>query len=463
MKRLSHLAIGGLFLLLPVTWAGCDRSAEPTFDNLVLVTIDTLRADHLGSYGYPRSVSPFLDSVAAKGVRFDRAISSSSHTGPSHASMFTSQYPARHRVNRNGVRLRPAVPTLAGMLRESGFDTAGFVSIGFLATVAQGFETAPKRRRQGYKPANVMVDTALEWLAARSEKRRFFLWVHFFDVHNSRRDAAMPEPHFARMKADSSARGGGLGDMLLAHSGTPASAIEEHGDQFDRYDSQIAFVDSQLERLFESIETQTSAERTLWIITADHGEGLGNHDYWGHSKFLYREQIRVPLIFYGGQDWHSGRVVDSLVRHVDLLPTAAELLQIPLDREALQLEGVSLKGFLEGSGARSPIDLAVAQRRPTDKSPLRAGWEPGLVLAAQNERFKYILHSDGEDELYDLEADPFETTNLIGRGLETEKKLAGWLTQKYEWMRAHPLVGTPAEPSIDAEFIEELKSLGYLN
>ncbi len=454
------------FVVAALLGSGCSKDAgfEAAFDHLVLVTIDTLRADHLGSYGYPREISPFLDSVAERGVKFDRAISSSSHTGPSHASIFTSQYPARHRVLRNGVKLRPVVPTLAGMLTDQGFDTAAFVSIGFLATVTNGFEIAPSRRRQGYKRASVMVDNALEWFRSRTaEKERFFLWVHFFDVHNTRPEATMPEPHFSRMRADSAARGQGFGEMLEAQYGIPAAAVDEFGDRHDRYDSQIAYVDEQLGRLFEDLEAEVGDERILWVFTADHGEGLGNHDYWGHSKHLYREQIRVPLIFHGREDWQAGRVVEQMVRHVDLLPTVTELLGLPVDGSELELEGTSLAPLLSGSKANPGIDFAVAQRRPTDKARWKQGWESGLILAAESDRYKYILHSHGEDELYDLRADPLETTNLVGSGLEVEKQLAGWLTKKYEWMRTHPLVGTPVDPQIDEEFIEELKALGYLN
>jgi len=377
--------------------------------------------------------------------------------------MFTSQYPARHRVIRNGIKLRPSVPTLAGKLQEQGFDTAAFVSIGFLATVAQGFETVQSRRREGYKPADVMVKNALEWFRESRHDRRFFLWVHFFDAHNARLESAMPEPHFQEMEAESQQRGDGFHQMLHSQFGIPLVALEEYSGKYDRYDAQIAFVDEQLRTLVETIEAGTPESRTLWVFTADHGQGLGNHDYWGHSQHLYSEQIRVPLILYGGEAWHSGRVVDRMVRHVDLLPTLAELLQVPVDGEALELEGVSLKSVLEGSPANPGIDFAVAQRRPTDKDRWEEGWESGLVLAAQNEKYKYILHSHGQDELYDLEVDPFESTNLVGTGLEVEKKLAGWLTNKYEWMRTHPLVGAPANPKIDPEFIEELKALGYLN
>ena len=464
MTWLSLASIGGLLLLVLGSSAGCRQpEAEPRFENLVLVTIDTLRADHLGSYGYPRPVSPFLDSLAANGVRFERTIASSSHTAPSHASIFTSQYPARHRVVRNGVRLEPTVPNMAGLLGTAGFDTAAFVAMGFLEGVTAGFDTVEARRGLPYKPAEVVVDTALGWISVRPVDGRFFLWVHLYDVHNSDGDPAVPEKELQSMQADAAERGDELIELLTEGHGIPATTLAADPDRHNRYDAQIAFVDENVQRLFEGVESQTAEERTLWVITSDHGEGLGNHDYPGHSQYIYEEQLRVPLIVYGGQDWISGRVVDPMVRHVDLLPTVAELLAVPLDSAAMSLEGRSLVRLMESPQAEAGIDFALSQRRPIDRRRRREGWEEGKVMSVQHRNYKYIFHSAGQDELYDLESDPLETTNLVGQGLQVEKQLAAWLIRKHESMRATPLVGTPEEPRIGPEFIEELKALGYLN
>ncbi len=232
-------------------------------------------------------------------------------------------------------------------------------------------------------------------------------------------------------------------------------------ERFDRYDAQIAFVDRELHRLFEGLESSTRGSRTLWVVTADHGEGLGSHQYIGHGKHLYREQIRVPLIFFGSGGGFTPRAIEQQVRHVDLFPTIAELAGVDLDADALELEGRSLVPLLEGAqlGTTGP---AFAQRRPADNLRIRGGWPDELVLVAAAERFKYILHSVGEDELYDLEIDPLEQENLIGTGLPQEQELSSWLARKYQWMVEHPLTGSLEDVQIEPEYVEELKALGYL-
>jgi arylsulfatase len=441
------------------------------FDNVVLVTIDTLRADHLGTYGYPRPISPFIDSLAAEGVRFDRAISSSSHTAPAHTSIFTGHHPAMHGVLFNGVKLQPGIPTLATTLRDAGFDTAAFASVRFLRGSAKGFETRNFQGRAGYRRADRTVDRALEWLQGRDREGRFLLWVHFFDVHSSNHKARPPAELLKEMRQDSKERGEELRELLTGTHGIPPEFLareeERFGDlgeleRFNRYDAQIAFVDRELRRLSEGLETSNPGSRTLWVVTADHGEGLGSHDYIGHGKHLYSEQIRIPLILYGGKDEITPGVIDQQVRHVDLFPTIAELAGVDLAMNELDLEGRSLVPLLDGV-ALDGAEPAFAQRRPADRIRLRGGWPDELVLVAEADRFKYILHSKGKDELYDLETDPLERQNLIGTGLPEEQELSNWLARKYQWMVDHPLVDSPEGVQIEEEYVEELEALGYLN
>jgi len=467
-------ALGAATLALIVgSVAGCGPAAERPigFDNVVLVTIDTLRADHLGAYGYPRPVSPFIDTLAADGVRFGRAIASSSHTAPSHTSIFTSQYPARHGVLFNGVKLQPGIPTLASTFRDAGFDTAAFVSVRFLRGSARGFETRIFHSRAGFRRAERTVDRALEWFETRDGDSRFLLWVHFFDVHSSNEKARPPADLLEVMRQDSKQRGEELERLLVNDQGIPPEflAREEERfegmgslERFDRYDGQIASVDRELRRLFEGLERPSRDSRTLWVVTADHGEGLGSHWYVGHGRHLYREQIRVPMIFYGGDGSFTPRIIEQRVAHVDLFPTIAELAGVAVDADALELEGRSLVPLMRGVKSES-VEPAFSQRRPADTVRLRGGWPDELVLVAQVDRFKYILHSKGQDELYDLAADPLELDNLIGTGQPEEDELAGWLARKYQWMVEHPLSESPDGVQIESEYVEELKALGYLN
>lgn len=459
-------AIGYLAVLLLGTW-GCGREpALPNdpFDNVVLITIDTLRADHLGSYGYPRPVSPFLDSLAAEGVRFDRAVSSASHTGPAHASLFTSQYPSRHGVVTNGVKLGGGGPTLAEALSGSGFQTAAVTSVSFLKGVARGFEhKRGKGTAEGHRPADQTVADAIDWLDNIGAEDRFFLWVHLYDVHSSGDGLMPPEEYLQRMRLDSEQRGRGLQNFLQQQHGTPVSMIEEDFDRFNRYDAQIAFVDDQLRRLFEEVESRFADSKTLWVVTADHGEGLGNHDFTYHGKHLYTEQLRVPLIFFGGDDWTGGGEVDHLVRHVDLFPTIADLVGVSTDQLVVDPEGISLRPLLEDPSATLPIEHAVSQRRPAGSKQLREGWKNEIVLSVQTERYKYILHSESPDELYDLESDPHERVNLAGQGLPAERELGTWLAKKYSWMQDNRLFDRARGFRVEEEFVDELRALGYLD
>ena len=171
-----------LWAALSCVFSSCgdgDESLSPP-DRIFLITIDTLRADHLGTYGYPRGLSPFLDSLAEKGVVFTDAQSSISHTAPSLASMFTGLQPAQHRLLRNGQRLAPAILSLAEVLKEKGYNTAAFTPLRFLRGVSQGFDHFPLNK---YDSAPGILRRASEWLAARPAGEKLFLWVHLYDVH----------------------------------------------------------------------------------------------------------------------------------------------------------------------------------------------------------------------------------------------------------------------------------------
>lgn len=218
-------------------------------------------------------------------------------------------------------------------------------------------------------------------------------------------------------------------------------------------------MDKQLERLVGVLDGANGG-RNLWIITADHGEALGDHGYVGHGKHLYEAQLHVPLIFYGGEEWSAaGGTVEQMVRHVDLPPTVLELMGVPSSPDT-DFEGRSLAGLLSDPEAPPRREYAFAQRRPPNPARLRNGWVPGLVIAARSERYKYILYSDAADEFYDLDADPGETRNLAGEEIPAKEDLVRWLAQKYEAMLADPLAAGSEE--IEAEYLEELEALGYL-
>ena len=453
-----------LTLSISVLVSGCGPTEQ--IDRIVLVTIDTLRADHLGSYGYPRPTSPFLDSVAARGVRFERAISASSHTAPSHASMFTSLYPTRHGVVRNGMRLAGEPPTLASTLAAEGFTTGAVTSVRFLKSVTAAFDVFHGPRRGLYRPADRTVDVALDWLETLESSDRFLLWIHLFDVHESDPEVG-DKPHLAshleNLRAHGTANSHALSELLEHEHGISPALLREDLDRVHRYDAQIRFVDSQLKRLFDRLDGDVRREATLWIFTSDHGEGLGSHGYLGHGKHLYREQLRVPLILFGAGIAEGRYEVDSLIRTVDLLPTVLDLAEISPPAAARDWEGVSFAAELRGRGAGSSRPrIAYAERRPVDAKRLAAGWTNESMFMARDARSKFILRSGGDNEFYDLISDPLESENLAGGGSDAEERLARWLVRKVETLKKTAPRANES-PEVEEEFVDELRSLGYLD
>jgi arylsulfatase A-like enzyme len=457
-SRVIAPALLGLVALLACL-PGCRRDG-PVYDNLVLVTVDTLRADHLGLYGYPRPTSPYLDELGREGVVFWHAVTASSHTAPSHATILTSLYPEQHRVLVNGQGLDPAIPALAGVLSNHGLETAGFVSVRFLEGLRPGFETFDAEVADGevFRTANATVDRAIEWLEDREPGRRFALWVHVYDPHQHVVTTRMPEPYYRFMLEDSERRGDELLYFLRQEQGYPRDYLS---GAIDRYDAQIAFVDAQIRRLFEAAAEAASPARTLRVVTADHGEGLGHHNLEGHGRNLYQEQVRAPLIVHGDTSRLRHGVVTTPVRHVDVLPTLSELLGVPLSRAGLRIEGVSLVPLLGSPSADVGIEPAFSQRRPPDERRLRIGWEPGIKLAVQNGAFKYIRNPEPPHEFYDLRRDPNELQNLIHAESTEKDRLRRWLDAKYDSLRRDHRAESLSD-EIDPQILEDLKALGYI-
>jgi len=436
------------------------HARTPAYDNLLLVTVDTLRADHLGLYGYPRPTSPYLDELGSEGVVFWHAIASSSHTAPSHASILTSLYPEQHRVLVNGQELQPDVPSLADIARAGGRETAAFVSVRFLEGLRHGFDVLDADVPDGhvFRTADATVDRAVRWLRERDPSRPFLLWLHVYDPHQHVVTTRMPEPYYQAMREDSARRGDEFLYFLKQEQGYPRDAVS---DSIDRYDAQVAFVDAQVRRLFEAAAEVASPGRTLRVVTADHGEGLGNHGFEGHGRYLYNEQLRAPLIIHGDPERLRHAVVPSVVRHVDVLPTVAELLGLELPGGGSRLEGRSLVPLFDAPSRDLGLPPAFSQRRPPDERRLDIGWEPGTKLAAQDARHKYIYNSEGDDEFYDIHLDPNELRNLAGSNSEDERRLHEWLTAKMDAL-SHDHRTKGETPGIDPRHLEDLRALGYI-
>ena len=404
-----------VLLLSGLALAGCSPARV---DRVVLVTIDTLRADRVGAYGDTQALTPALDSVAREGVRFDAAITPTPLTLPSHASLLTGLAPPAHGVRGNsGFVLPPDVGTLTGSLKQAGFATAAFVGAVVLAErygLARGFDVygdqMGRRRRHvrtafAERPADAVVDEAIAWL--QTAPARFFLWVHLYDPHAE----------------------------YVWH--------EQYRDRVpDAYRSEIAFADSQVGRLLAAVRERGGNDGLLVVITSDHGEGLGEHGEQTHGLGLYESTQRVPLVMSGpGLD--AGRSVKALARVVDVAPTIlASAGAAPLPR----IDGRDLGELARGSDA--PLDPAYLETLAT---ALDWGWSPLYGLRTQ----RYKLVRAPKPELYDLEVDPRELENLF----ETRAELAADLQQKLDArLRAASLWSVTA---MDPAELARIRSLGY--
>jgi arylsulfatase A-like enzyme/tetratricopeptide (TPR) repeat protein len=386
----------------------------------VLITIDTLRADHVGCYGATDGHTPQLDAVGAQGVRFAAAISPAPLTLPAHVSLMTALDPPDHGVRHNSIhRLDETLPTLAERMRAAGYATAAFVGAVVLAErfgLGRGFDVYDDEMGErssgvvGYaeRRADRVVDAALAWV--REAPARFFLWVHFYDPHAT----YDPPPGFAS-----------------AFASRP-------------YVGEIAFVDAQLGRLIAGIEERWSADGLLLVVTSDHGESLNEHGEATHSYTIYDATQRVPLVMRG-PGLPAGRVIEAPVRLIDLAPTLLGLVGAERLPEAT---GQDLRPLI--AGAEDAERVAYVETLATQ---LDYRWSP--LLGLRTARFKYIRAP--RPELYDLEADPGETSNLASG--EPDRVAAFDRVLEQRLVGARPVVSagdlTPAER-------ERLQSLGYV-
>jgi choline-sulfatase len=420
-------------LFLPLSSLERGANAVPArHPSVVLITLDTVRADHLGCYGYRRIETPSIDQLASEGIRFERAYAQVPLTLPSHTVLMTGTYPMF-----NGVRdltspgLDTSVPTLAGILRENGYSTAAFVSSFVLNSMwglGRGFEVYDDETDLGQgsnrSPALLerrgdrTVDHALAWLDSHAG-RPFFIWVHLYDPHSPYRP---PEPYLSR---------------YAGHL----------------YDGEIAFDDAQLGRLFARLRQLKVYESTLIVLAADHGESLGEHGEAEHGFFIYTATLHVPLILeLPGPAAHARTVIEP-VGLVDVAPTIAKICAIP-GRFTRSFEGHSLAVMWERRGAPQPAAVYAESYYPRGTF----GWhELQAILTPQ---YEYI--DAPRREIYDLQHDWDEKHNLAaGRSA-----LAAALNEELQALETRYAKGRSPEnqnpTQLDSATVEMLRSLGYV-
>jgi arylsulfatase A-like enzyme/Flp pilus assembly protein TadD len=409
-------------LAVPALLAGpaCGPAPAPAPERIVLVSVDTLRADHVGCYGARGARTPHLDTIAARGVRFEAAISPAPLTLPAHTSLLTGRDPPAHGVRHNSIhRLAPGTPTLGDRLAAAGYATAAVVGARVLERrfgLDQGFSRydddvrGRPRGPTGFaeRPADAVVDAAVAWLASAPD--RFFLWVHLYDPHRP----YAPPPGFAS-----------------AFANRP-------------YDGEIAFADAEIGRLLAAVRARWGEAGLLVVATADHGESLGEHGEPTHSYSLYDATQRVPLLMRG-PGIPEGLAVGGPVALADVAPTILAMAgAAPLDGAT----GRDLGPWIRGS----PVEPAAVYLE-TLATQLDFGWSP--LLGLRTDRFKYVRAP--RPELYDLAADPGETHDLAAERPEVVRELDAELARRVAAGAAPPV---PA--GIDAATRAELRALGYV-
>ena len=411
------------------------RKRQPSpAPNVVLITIDTLRADHVGCYGYKQIKTPNIDGLAAEGTRFDRAFAVAPVTLPSHSSILTGTYPMLSGMHDfSGNKLSPLQPTLASVLKQAGYQTGAVIAAAVLDSrfgLNQGFDfyydhfdfsrLDEANLDEMERPGNVVADVALDWLAKNSQKK-FFLWMHLYDPHAPYHP---PEPYSREYAARP-------------------------------YDGEIAFADEQVGRLLRFLKEKGIYQNTVIVLCGDHGESLGEHGEKTHGFFIYNATMHVPLIIRlpAPPEHAAPRAVDSPVSLVDLMPTL------------LGAVGLDIPSMVQGRTLLSELDDDKAEPGAADRTLYGETFLPRIHFnwseLRGSENTKYHFIDAPRPELYDLAKDPGEVHNLFAEKSAVAGEMRAKLARSIRDYSAGKDRELAGKTGLDPALMERLKSLGY--
>ncbi len=463
-RQWSSIAAVALVVICASTVVtACGRTENIAVENpmnVLLITIDTLRSDHLGCYGYEQDISPNIDMLANRGILFERTISQSSVTPVSHASILTGQNPYRHGVRSitGGAphKLARDHATLSNLLQHADYRTAAFISAmtlekrrygldgGFevyeqsfygkgAEDLDQGKQGVDTRRSQNLaqRRADTTTNLAVDWLR-QTAGQPFFLWVHYFDPH----ETFLIPPI--------------LPGVLTYTIDGPLADVDAR-----MYDIEIKFVDLMIGYLIGELFNHGVGHNTLIVLTSDHGQGLGDHNYHEHGMHLYQEQIHIPLILVG-ETLPKGIRLNVLARSIDIVPTVLDILGYP-PQHIPDMDGTSLQPYWKGVGDASPQSMAYSEsyypKETYDLSP---------VISVIKGEWKLIYRSEAEkeSELYNLTEDPLELDNVFLSEPERSREFIELISRL---QGDSNVVRMRADEDLDEETRKLLKSLGYLD
>ncbi len=473
--------LGGVALALGASWLamGLERTPAapppspvgrpvPTGPSVILVLVDTLRADHLSCYGYPANRTPAIDALAQDGTLFTRTFAQASWTRPSVATILTSLYPSSHRAIHKSDVLPASVLTLAEVMQATGYRTIGFannINVAPLFNFQQGFDeyvflepafffgaseaaaqltiynqlrlmreryfSHVKHVENYYQPADVVTDHGLDWIA-RNGDRPFFMMLHYMDPHDPYFAHPWNGEAFARVANPNPERG--LADRYRS-----------------AYDGEISYLDGQLERLFKGLKARGVYDRTVIVLTSDHGEEFCDHGGWWHGTTLYDEQIAVPLIVKPPAGGLAGVVNEGLASSVDIAPTM------------LAIAGIAVPETMVGK----PLGLIGTAPPPRDHSFAESALEGNILQSYRTDTWKLIHANPGnprglpESQLFEVANDPGEQRDVFsGRPQEAGALASGMAAVR---QRAEAVAAHASETAIDSATEERLRALGYVH
>lgn len=432
------------------TEAPSEHSRGPRFPNILLISVDTLRSDHMSGYGYKRPTSPRIDRLMAQGARFDTARTVEPLTSPALCSMITSRFPHEHGSTRNGLRLRPGIESLPKLLAERGYRTVAFVGNWTLRDKLSGLgehfdeyhEVFSRKRWFGLFNSEAtgrdLTDEMLDWIDNYEEdtpRHPWFVWVHYVEPHAPYR----------------------LWEDLTG----PLGIDTDRGvTKVDRYDTEIAFVDREVGRLLDHLGGGRSLEQTMVIFVADHGESLGQHRYWGHGRHLYENGLRIPMSI----TW-PGRIppstIDPPALNIDLAPTVLGLLGLPAPDG---FRGFDWSPLFRGQKAlpqrvthyeahKGAVRTDHASSNARQAGLLEVGRIDGTHKEVFDLRNRHV-------RVYDLTKDDAEMHPEIRSENEMSVDLATWLKAVEAGLEA---ASDLPVPQLDAETRKHLEALGYID
>ncbi len=463
--------------------------------NILLIVMDTVRADHLSCYGYERPTTPHLDRLAEEGVRYANAISTGCWTVPTHSSLFTGTYPSFHGARDGHPILNPNAQTMAALLKAYGYQTVGFTNIGWLTEntgLIRGFDTflpvyrlyqgrsiPVLARRVLAKLVSVLTGGKLtgasttnqqvkRWLTHRNPEQPFFMFINYAEAHAPYRPPRSFAQRFLEPYGLNLAEALQVNQDPLKHMAGAAVMAEKDFEVLRTlYDAELAYLDTRLGELFSYLDQQDLLDQTMIIVLADHGENLGDHGMLGHKWCLYDTLLRIPLIIRYPSHFPSGTTVENQVQVVDIFPTMLDILDIQEKGIRDQLQGFSL---LPDQVSNHPRQFAVAEwtgRSWKDDFRKYPGFDYTQferdLKAIRTHQFKYIWASDGQHELYDIAKDPTESRNLVDVLPEEAQRLQDHLFNFINAVKSTEETAPEEELEMDQVLVEHLRELGYIS